>query len=59
MQTQADTHKDAAKQHVQEAIKHLSAILVDQVPGHDEFRSDYLTSMKEWQHTLLRIRDEM
>ena len=47
VQTTADTALQAAKDHVNSAIKELSKILIDECYGHDYFSSTYLLDLEE------------
>ena len=57
--TTADEARDAAKQNINEAIKHLSAIVVEQVWGHDDYTEDYQAKLRDAFRELLTLRDRL
>jgi hypothetical protein len=57
--TEADEHLDKAKQNVQEAITELSAILIDQCSGWDEYSEPFRYIMFNARNELIKIRDQL
>ena len=59
VRTTADEHLDSAKQHIKDAVKDLSEIVVEQCWGHDEYREEYSEELKRIFRELLEIRDRI
>jgi len=57
--TTADGHRDQAKANIVEAINHLSAIVINQCWGHDEYNTEYQCVLKKTLLQLIDIRDEL
>jgi hypothetical protein len=57
--TEADEHLDKARNNVQEAITELSAILIDQCGGWDEYAEPFRYIMFNARNNLIKIRDEL
>ena len=57
MITEADEHRDEAVSLIRKAVRELSKIVVDECSGSEEYRSDYLTCLREAQHKLIEARD--
>lgn len=57
--TEADTHLDQASQCIQEAIKHLSALIVDRCGGHDEYRAEYIENLHQSYTKLIEINRKL
>ena len=55
----AEEKRDVAVLEIQNAIKHLAAIVVDQADGHDEFNSYYRDVLKQTLTELISIRDRL
>lgn len=45
--TTADAHRDRVRQQISEAIKDLTAILIDECWGHDEYSEEYLQVLEQ------------
>jgi hypothetical protein len=56
VRTTADEKRDAAKDHVDAAIKNLSEIVIDQVYGSNEFSQEYNKRLFLAMSTLIEIR---
>jgi len=59
MKTKADEHRDDAKLAIQDAIEHLSKIVVERCSGTDDYRIDYLPLLKQAMMDLIEIRDTL
>jgi len=59
IKTQADKHRDALKDNINDAIKNLSAIVIDQVWGWDEFSKEYLHTLQSTLNDLLYIHADL
>lgn len=57
--TEADEHLDKARKNVQEAITELSAIIIDQCSGWDEYAEPFRYIMINARNDLMRIKDEL
>jgi len=57
--TEADDHKDAFLDNLDDAIKNLSCIFVDRCWGHDEYRPEYREKLSNAFEELRRIRDDL
>jgi hypothetical protein len=57
--TEADEHLDKARNNVQEAITELSAILIDQCGGWDEYAEPFRYIMFNALNDLKQIRDRL
>ncbi len=54
--TTADEMLSSAKNHIKEAARDLSQIIVDEVYGHDEFSEEYKEKMREVLNDLIAIK---
>lgn len=59
MTTQADEHRNKAREDIDSAIKNLSEIIVDKVWGWDDYKKDYLQELKEVFVELIKIREKI
>jgi hypothetical protein len=59
VQTTADDRRDEAVNHVKEAIRCLSDIVVDQCHGHDDWTPEYQGNLKRSLLELIEIRDRL
>jgi hypothetical protein len=59
LKTEADEHLDKARQNVQEAITELSAILIDQCGGWDQFAEPFRYIMFNARNDLIKIKDQL
>jgi hypothetical protein len=57
--TEADEHLDKARKSVQEAITELSAILIDQCGGWDQYAEPFRYIMLNALNDLKQIRDRL
>lgn len=57
--TQADVHLDQAAANIQNAIKNLSALVVDRCWGHDEYNAEYLKTIREVYSSLIELNDKL
>lgn len=59
MHTEADNCRDRAVQHIKDAVKELSKIVIDETYGHNEYNTDYrellFSSMLELQQMRLKL----
>lgn len=53
VRTSADEHLDKAKDAINEALKHLTEIVLNEVPGYDHYREEYADAIED-AHTQLR-----
>jgi len=56
VRTEADKHKDKALASINEAIQHLSAIVIERVCGWDEYNAEYSVKLELALINLLDIR---
>jgi|WetSurMetagenome_2_1015567.scaffolds.fasta_scaffold790763_1 hypothetical protein len=59
IKTEADEHLDKAKENIQEAIAELSAILMDQCVGWDEYAEPFRYIMFNALSQLKTIKDQL
>lgn len=59
MDTEADKHRQAARENVREAIKHLSCIVVDQCPGTDDFKDTFVYKLRGALNKLMDVREDI
>lgn len=57
VRTEADEHRDAAVEHINEAAQHLSKIVIERVWGWDEYKKEYLVKLEKALHDLLNMRN--
>ena len=57
--TVADENLDSAKDHIQEAIKNLSSIVIDRVDGYDDYGEANYGVIVSALTDMLRIREEL
>ena len=55
----ANNEIDKAKDSIQEAIEHLSEVVIARCYGTDELRGDYLNRLRRLIVKLLEVRDSM
>lgn len=53
MRTTADEKLDSASDHLREAIKDISSIVVDECYGHDDFLTEYRDTIYEVMQELI------
>jgi len=59
MNTTADENKAQAIEHLREAIKNLSTIIVDECHGCDEYTVEYRETLRDTMYVLVRNRDKL
>lgn len=59
VQTTADENLNSIREHINESIKDLGDIVVDQCWGHDEFNEDFLKDLRKTFNSLLDICDTL
>lgn len=59
VRTTADEHLETALEHINDAIKALSEIVVSQCSGHDSWNEEYRAKMRESFSSLLDIRQKL
>lgn len=59
VQTTADDARDKAREHVTEAIKELSKILIDECWGHDDYSQDYSDTLNGVFNQLREIKKNL
>lgn len=59
VRTSAQENRDDAKKDINDAIKQLSEIVIDEIYGWDEFTSEYLETLKDILFKLLEIKKEL
>jgi len=57
--TAADEHRDAAIENVDDAIKHISTIVVDCIWGWDHYSKEYFSILRAALRDLLDIREHL
>jgi hypothetical protein len=57
--TAADRYLEETRDHVNNAIKTLSSILVDECWGHDDFNAETSKDMRDALYSLMEIRDKL
>ncbi len=59
VRTAADERLDSAHQHIKEAIRDLSSIVIEECWGHDEFREDYTETIHEVMQELISLKKKL
>ena len=57
--TEADKALDRTKHSVEDAVKNLSKIIVDQVWGHDDFSKEYKEELQRVFASLILVREKL
>ena len=59
VQTTADEARDKAVEHMDDAIKELSKIVIERCSGTDEYKMSYRTALMNAMSDLIEIRDNL
>jgi hypothetical protein len=59
VQTRADQNRDDAIDHIQEAIKNLSDIVIGKCWGHDEFSDEYRQKIRKTLYALIELEEDL
>lgn len=59
VRTTADEKLDSASDHIKDAIRDLSAIVIEECWGHDEYSEEYKDTIHEVLQELLALKKKM
>jgi len=59
VRTAADERLDSAHQHIKEAIRDLSAIVIEECWGYDEYKEEYTEKIHEVLQELMTLKKKL